>query len=35
MKNGHPSFRKQARDLTVERLQPPDREAADSVPADE
>ena len=35
MKNGRLSFRQQARDLTAERLQPPDLEAADSVPADE
>jgi len=35
MKNGRLSFRQPARDLTAERLQPPDLEAADSVPADE
>src|SRR6266700_95803 len=35
MKNGRLSFRPSARDLTAERLQPPDLEAADSVPADE
>jgi hypothetical protein len=29
------SFRQPARDLTAERLLPPDLEAADSVPADE
>jgi putative ABC transport system ATP-binding protein len=35
MKNGRLSFRPPARDLTAERLRPPDLEAADSVPADE
>jgi hypothetical protein len=35
MKKGLLSFRQPARDLTAERLQPSDLEAADSVPADE
>jgi hypothetical protein len=35
MKKGLLSFRRPARDLTAERLRPPDLEAADSVPADE
>jgi putative ABC transport system ATP-binding protein len=35
MKKGCLSFRQPARDLTAERLRPPDLEAADSVPADE
>jgi ABC-type glutathione transport system ATPase component len=35
MKKGLLSFRQPARDLTAERLRPPDLAAADSVPADE
>jgi putative ABC transport system ATP-binding protein len=35
MKKGRLRFRKPARDLTAERLRPPDLEAADSVHADE
>ena len=35
MKNGRLSFRQPARDLTAERLQPPDLETADSVLAGE